>query len=240
VTFDVSRLRRGERIAAIGGVLLFILLFFNWYDISVSISAAGITRSGDVASVSAWDAFSFIDIYLLVVALVAIGLAALTASQRTPALPVTASVITTAVAALGTLLILFRIVDTPGGSGSFFGGSVDVSPTIWAFVALIVTAGITYAGYLSMREEGTTLGDVRAQASAAFEGSGSGSGGSGSNAPPSEAAPPAPPSAMVPPPPPSAMAPPPPVPSPAPTSEPPADSAPPANAPVEGEASLED
>ena len=157
--FDLSKLRTGERIAAAGGVLLFILLFFHWYEVSVGV--AGFSISGGV---SAWDAFSVIDIYLLIVSLVAVGLAALTATQRTPALPVTAAVITTAVAAFGTLLILFRIVDTPGlGLPS----QIDVSPTFWAFAGLVVCAGITYGGYLSMRDEGTSLDDVRDQARAA-------------------------------------------------------------------------
>jgi hypothetical protein len=218
MAFDFSRLRNGERIAAIGGVLLFILLFFDWYDVSVNVGVAGIGSIG--TSITAWDAFSLIDIYLMLVAFVAIGLAVLTATQRTPALPVTTAVITTAVAALGTLLILFRIVDTPGlGVPS----SVDVSPTFWAFVGLVAAAAITYGGYLSMREEGTTLQDVRAQASAAgqqarsaFEG---GPPAEGSSAPPPPAAePPAAPPAVEP------LAPPPP-------NDPPVSAPPPGDAP---------
>jgi cation transport ATPase len=220
--FDFSRLRNGERIAAIGGVLLFVLLFFDWYDVSVGVAGLGSIGT----SISAWDAFSLVDIYLMLVAFVAIGLAALTATQRTPALPVTASVITTAVAALGVLLILFRIVDTPGlGAPS----QVDVSPTFWAFVGLVVAAAIAYGGYLSMREEGTTLGDVRAQASAAgqqarstFEGGPPGTA-QGSSAPPPPAAEPAAPPVAQPPmtPPPSdppGSAPPPPSDAPPPIS----------------------
>jgi hypothetical protein len=187
--FDFGRLRRGERIAAIGGVLLFILLFFDWYDVSISTGIAGIGSIG--GGISAWDAFDVIDIYLLITALVAVGLAVLTATQRTPALPVTASVVTAAVGAIATLLILYRIIATPGGD---LPSSVDVSPTFWAFAGLVAAAGVTYGGYLSMREEGTTLGDVRAQASAAgaqarsaFEGGGS----SAAPPPPAPATPPA-------------------------------------------------
>jgi hypothetical protein len=163
MAFDLSRLRRGERIAAAGGVLLFILMFFDWYDVSANLGVAGLSAS---VGWSAWDAFDFIDLLLLLTVVCAIGLAVLQAMQQAPALPVTASVVTTAVAALSTLLVLFRIVDTPSG-GIPDGAGVDVSPTFWAFVGLVVTAGIAYGGYLAMREEGTTLGDVRAQASAA-------------------------------------------------------------------------
>ncbi len=218
--FDLSRLRRGERIAAIGGIVLFVLLlFFDWYDVSASF--AGIGRS---AGVSAWDAFDFIDLYLLLTVIVAVGLAALTAMQRAPALPVTASVITTAVAGIATLLILFRILDTPGGDVPA-GSGIDISPTVWMFLALVATAGIAYGGYLSMREEGTTLGDVRAQASAmggqargAFDQSGSSAAPPPPPPPPAPAAersdvpPPAPPHADPPPPAPPHADPPPPAP----------------------------
>jgi hypothetical protein len=163
--FDVGRLRRGERIAAIGGILLFILLFFDWYDVSINAGVANVS-----GGISAWDAFDLLDIYLLVVALVAVGLALLTATQRTPALPVTASVIVTALGAIAALLILFRIVDTPGGTPP---PGVDISATFWAFAGLVSAAGIAYGGYLSMRDEGTTLGDAGARARSAFQAGGS-------------------------------------------------------------------
>jgi cation transport ATPase len=203
--FDFSRLRRGERIAAIGGVLLFILMFFDWYDVSAKL---GIPGFSDSVGVSAWDAFDFIDLFLLLTVIVAIGLAVLTAMQQAPALPVTASVITTVVAGIGTLLILFRIVDTPDGGAPSVAG-IDVSPTFWMFVALVVTAGITYGGYLSMREEGTTLSDVRAQASAAGSQARAAFESRAPEAPPAVDSPPPMADPPPPPPPPSADAPPP-------------------------------
>jgi hypothetical protein len=194
--FDFSRLRRGERIAAIGGVLLFILMFFHWYNVSAKLGIPGFSAS---AGVNAWDAFDFIDLFLLLTVIVALGLAVLTAMQQAPALPVTASVITTAVAGFGTLLILFRIVDTPGGDIPA-GAGVDVSPTFWMFVSLAVTAGIAYGGYLSMREEGTTFSDVRAQASAAGSQARSAFESHPSEAPSAADAPPPPPPSDGPPP----------------------------------------
>jgi len=162
MAFDIGRLRRGEQIAAVAAVLLFILMFFDWYTVSVSGGLLGGLSVGG----SAWQAFGFIDIYLFIVIVAAIALAVLTATERTPALPVTMAVIVTALAALGTLLVLYRLIDTPVGDVP---DGVDVSRTIWAFLGLVAVAAITYGGYLSMREEGTTLGDVKAQASAAFD-----------------------------------------------------------------------
>lgn len=162
MAFDLSRLRRGEQIAAGSGVLLFILLFFDWYKVSVDIGDIGSFGGG----ASAWQSFGFIDIVLFVVVLAALGLAFLTATQRTPALPVTASVIVAALGALGTLLVLYRLLDPPGGD---LPDAVDVSRTVWAFLGLLAVAGVTYGGYLAMREEGTSLSDVGEQARAAFD-----------------------------------------------------------------------
>jgi cation transport ATPase len=162
MAFDISRLRRGEKIAAVAAVVLFILMFFDWYTVSVSGGLLGGLSVGG----SAWQAFGLIDIFLFVVIIAAIALAVLTATERTPALPVTMAVIVTALAALGTLLVLYRLIDTPVGDVP---DGVDVSRTIWAFLGLIAVAAITYGGYLSMHEEGTSLGDVKAQASAAFD-----------------------------------------------------------------------
>jgi len=160
MAFDLGRLRRGEQIAAVAAVVLFILMFFDWYSVSVSAGPLGDFSVGG----SAWEAFDLLDIYLFLVILAALGLAVLTATERSPALPVTGAVIVTAMAALGTLLVLYRLIDTPIGDVP---AGVDVGRTIWAFLGLVAVAAITYGGYLSMREEGTSLGDVRAQATAA-------------------------------------------------------------------------
>jgi predicted membrane channel-forming protein YqfA (hemolysin III family) len=154
---DKGRLRRGERIAGIGGVLLFFLLFFHWYEGTVTATKLG---SHDLGGVSAWQAFDYTDIFLLITALAAVGLVIMTVTQRTPALPVTGAVIVTALAAIGTVLVLFRIIDPPGPSGSetILGvtATIDISPTIWAFAGLVAVAATAYGGFLSMRDEGTS------------------------------------------------------------------------------------
>jgi hypothetical protein len=198
MTFDLSRLRRGEKIAAVAAVLLFILMFFDWYSVSVSAGPFGDVSGG----ASAWQAFDVLDIYLFIVILAAIGLAVLTATERSPALPVTGAVIVTALAALGTILVLYRLIDTPIGDVP---DGVDVGRTVWAFLGLIAIAAVTYGGYLAMRDEGTTIGDVKAQASAAFEGVAArreDAGGTSTAPPPASATPSEPPAAAPPPPPP--------------------------------------
>lgn len=184
MAFDIGRLRRGEKIAAAAAVLLFILMFFDWYSVSVDAGPLGDFSVGG----SAWQVFGFIDIYLFLVVIAAIGLAVLTATERSPALPVTASVIVTALAALGTLLVLYRLIDTPVGDVP---DGIDVGRTIWAFLGLIAVAAIAYGGYLSMREEGTSFSDARDQARAAFDAAPSRDETTGTSAPPPPAEPPA-------------------------------------------------
>jgi hypothetical protein len=201
MAFDIGRLRRGEKVAAVAAILLFILMFFDWYNVSVSAGPLGDFSVGG----SAWQVFSFVDIVLFVVILAALGLAVLTATERSPALPVTASVIVTALAGLGTLLVLYRLIDTPVGDVP---DGVDVGRTIWAFLGLVAVAAIAYGGYLSMREEGTSFSDARDQARAAFDAAApSGGETGGASAPPPPAAASEPPAAAPPPPPPPAEAP---------------------------------
>jgi hypothetical protein len=201
MAFDLSRLRRGEKIAAVAAVLLLIDMFLGWYGPHADVGE----------SVTAWESFSLIDLLLLVTALAAIGLAFLTATQRTVALPVTLAVIVTALGFVATLLVAFRVlIDQPGFSVGVPDSFVDNE--IWAWVGLLACAAILYGGYLSMRDEGTSLSDAadqaRAagqQARAAFDSSAprSEQTGTAASAPP-PAAPPSDPPAAAPPPPPSA------------------------------------
>jgi hypothetical protein len=193
---DTSRLRFGEMIAAVSGVVLFIVMFFSWYGVELG-GAAGklanqfVKSSGVDTTATAWQAFGFIDILLFVAVLVAVGLAIMTMTQRTVALPVAASVLTTGVGALAVLLILFRILDKPDAGA---GDLVNVTLKFGIFLGLLAAIGITVGGYLSMQEEGTSLGEAARDLQAGGSGSpgpGTGPGaGPGAGAPPAQPAPP--------------------------------------------------
>lgn len=82
-----------------------------------------------------------------------------------------------AVAALGgfsTLLILYRILHHPSGGqsgtigGVHYGFSYGIKIGIW--LALISAAALTYGAYLAMQDEGTSIADVRDQATGALSG----------------------------------------------------------------------
>lgn len=168
---DLSKLRQGERVAGVAGIALFVFMFFGWYGAKVS--TAGISQSVP-ASANAWEAFSIIDIVLFLTAAAAVGLAVLTATQRRVNLPVAASAITAALGILSVVLVIYRIIDTPGESGSFYGANVEITRKIGLFLGLIATAAIAAGGWLAMQEEGTSFGDARDQLSGAVSGGGSG------------------------------------------------------------------
>jgi hypothetical protein len=172
---DLARLRRGELIAGVSGLALFVIMFFGWFGASAEVPGfeVGVTFS-------AWESFDFIDLILLLTVVVAVGLAAATAASQTVALPVAASAITAGLGILSTLLVLYRIIDPPHELGREFG----------VFLGLIASAGIALGGWLSMQEEGTTFSGAADQARDRFGGSGGGGGDTAPAAPPPAAEPP--------------------------------------------------
>jgi len=115
---DLGKLRRGELIAAAGGLLLLIALFlFDWYSAGTSVTlplGTTVSVSGDFG---AWDGegfFGFIaNLVILAAALSAVGLAVLTATARTIALPVAASAVTAALGIGAVVMVLLRMLFQP-------------------------------------------------------------------------------------------------------------------------------
>lgn len=154
---DFSKLRLGELIAGVAGVVLLIVMFLAWYGVSGNLGG-GLTgalakQAGVSTSFNAWAVFGFLDILLFLTALAAIAAAVLTATQRSVALPVAASVVITALGVLVTLLVLFRILDQPGPNEF-----LDVK--YGAYLGLLACAAIAAGGFLSMQDEGTSFGQT--------------------------------------------------------------------------------
>jgi hypothetical protein len=183
---DANRLSTGEKIAGVSAVLLFIFMFFDWFNAEVSVNSGGFVGSASEGG-SAWQAFSGIDLFLLLTVVVAVAVAVirLTDAVFEPPFPLNAAV--AVLSGVSVLLVLYRIIDPPGG-GELAGVSVDISPTVGAFLGLIAAAGITYGGYRAMKEEGTSFGDIGDQLS-----SGRGAGTAPSQQPPAATPPPPPP-----------------------------------------------
>ena len=208
---ELDKLSTGEKISAASGILLFVFMFFDWFGVEVS-GVPAFSGTVEGSGGSAWDALDVIPIFLVLAIIAAVGVAVIRLTDVDVEPPVSLNTIVAVLGALAVLLILYRIVDPPGG-GSFGGVSVDTTLQVGIFLGLVSAAGIAYGGYSAMREEGITFGD------AADHLSGGGHGGGVTPPPPPAQQPPPPPppsqqppgsSAPPPPPPPPPSSPPPP------------------------------
>jgi hypothetical protein len=138
---DANRLSQGQMVAAIAAIALFIISFLPWFGVSGAVTVGGTTIGGS-QNFTLWEAENPLDIYLLIVILVALvpaAMAVLGGGGEAPLAPFA----TTLLAGVGTLLILYQVFDTPGSSDRKVG----------LFLGLIACAAITVGGYLSMQED---------------------------------------------------------------------------------------
>lgn len=160
---DTASVGRGTLIAGVSGVLLFIFMFFSWFGVDVGdvipagvpedIANQAVENSGVDTTASAWQSFDFIDLILLLAVIVSVGVAVIDMTGASVSLPVAGSALTTGIGALAFVLVLYRLIDPPGGDG--------VGRELGIWLGLLATAGITYGGYEGMQEEGTSFGEQR-------------------------------------------------------------------------------
>jgi hypothetical protein len=162
---DTSRVGPGEWLAALGGVVLLIALFFlDWYTLEPDIApleigasflaqveppteVPGIEIPELEADIGAWDEQGFLGTIANLVmlaagawALVAIGLKAGAANGTSPSDPAR---ITAALGVAAAIMVLLRIIFTPGDDG------IDTSLKFGIFVALIGAVLIALGGLMS-------------------------------------------------------------------------------------------
>jgi hypothetical protein len=199
---DINRLSLGDKIAGGAAIALLLIMFiFKWFGVEAEQNIAGIDSS---ITWNAWQAFSFIDIILFITILAALGMAYVHASRTDIDLPVSLSVVVTALGILSTLLILFRIISPPDfeiGGFDLTGEGLNNTREIGAFLGLIAAAALAYGGWRAMEEEGTSFGEAGDQLRDRNDGPGAGPG-AGGPPPGGTGAPPPPPAGGTAPPPP--------------------------------------
>jgi hypothetical protein len=151
----MDRLSTGEKIAGGSAVLLFVFMFFDWFKVDVSGGNGLFSLS---IGGNAWEAFSTIDIILMIVILAAVAVAVIRISDAVFEPPFSLNAAVAILGGIAVLLILYRIIDPPGDTSGVPG--VDINPAIGIFLGLIAAAGITYGGYRAMQEEGTSFGEI--------------------------------------------------------------------------------
>jgi hypothetical protein len=196
---EADRLSTGEKLAAVSALLLFVFMFFDWFGVEVS-GVPGFGGEVSGAGGSAWDALDVIPIFLMLAIVAAIGVAVIRLTDADLELPISLNAIVAALGGLAVLLILYRIIDQPGGGGDFSGVEVDVTLKVGIFLAFAAAVGIAYGGYRAMQEEGMSFGDVGDQLSST--GDRPGAGGTPPPPPPAGQQPPPPPATGQQPPPP--------------------------------------
>jgi hypothetical protein len=150
-----ARLRRGEAIAAVSAALLFVLMFFDWFRGEL---AGGQSVSAPDIGGSAWESLDLIPLLLLAAIVATLAATALKLAGARYRPPVAPNAAVAFLGGLATLLIVFRLLDTP--NVDLGGLTIDTSPQLGAFLGLIAAAGIAYGGYTAMRAEGGSFGAV--------------------------------------------------------------------------------
>lgn len=138
----MGRLRGCDVVAGVAGAVLLASLFLDWYGPEVVFGALGRIDFG----VSAWEAFSVLDVVLALLALVPFGLVATQATRDSPSIPVLFSVLSTLAGTIATLLILYRLLNQPGPNDL-----VEVEPGAW--IGLAAAVALAAAGWRSTRVE---------------------------------------------------------------------------------------
>jgi heme A synthase len=128
---DLRRLRAGEWIAGISGLVLLMALFLPWYS------------DGD-GSRTGWQSLGALDVVLAVVALAALAIPVVTALERAPAVPLAHESLTTLIGFLTVVLVLIRVLNMPDWA-------TERDRGLW--VALAATLGIVTGGLIAMRDE---------------------------------------------------------------------------------------
>jgi hypothetical protein len=155
------RLRAGEAIYLVAAVLLFVLMFFDWYGDKAPNSGEALT--GVVTGAgggNAWQTMEVIPLFLMLAIVVAVGAAILrlSGSDWKPAVPPAAAVCV--LGGVAAILILIRIISPPGPEGAFSELAFESTLKLAVFLALAAALGVAYGGRRAMAAEGTSFGDI--------------------------------------------------------------------------------
>jgi hypothetical protein len=131
----MRRVRLGDIVAGAAGVLLLVATFFGWY-----------TVRGRDDDLSAWAAFTVVDVVVALVALLGIALALSSVVGRGPALPVALAVTTTTLALACSMLLLYRILNQPGPNEA-----IGVAAGAW--IGLLACVGVFLGAWRSLGDE---------------------------------------------------------------------------------------
>lgn len=134
--FDLRRLRRGEWLVALSAVVLLVSMFaLSWF--------------GSSGATSGWDVLIHERWFILLTIVLALALVVTQATRRSPAVPVSLSVIVLVIALINLAWLFYRVVI-----------SVPPDRQAAAWIGLVSAAGIVVGAFLSLRQEGISERDA--------------------------------------------------------------------------------
>jgi hypothetical protein len=157
-TPNLANLPRPVMISGIGAIVLLISVFLNWYSASVSISGLNVPGLGGVSrSVTGWDATDVAKLVALL-AVIAIAAWAIEFFAKDVTLPAPAWQIAGGAGVIAALLVLYRMIEKPGGAhsesvnlpnASFH---LDISNAFGIYVALVAAIVTVVGAWMAMNE----------------------------------------------------------------------------------------
>lgn len=163
MTFKSTRLGLGERVLGVGCVLLLVDLFaVPWFAYKAQYRAVAVML-GQSVSANGWQTFEVIGPFALFVCLVGLAIWLLTATRRSPAVPVVLTTLLLPVSfALAVLVAVRVLLDRPTVHLAQAGGANVIEPRPGAYIGLALTLVIFAGLYLSLRREGAAYEDPSA------------------------------------------------------------------------------
>lgn len=134
-----------QRLAAAAAIGLFVSMFLPWYSQTDTV-VIGSTVKATQTSLSAFEAFSFVEAAVLLVSAGVLVMLFARAERHSFQLPGGDGMITMIAGGWTALLIFYRLLDKPG-----LHGTERITATVgvqWGiFVALLLALGLSYAGH---------------------------------------------------------------------------------------------
>lgn len=142
---DSSQLRTGEIVAGIGGIALFVFLFFDWYSGGAEVTGNVLSGTASVShpGISGWDALTDLPGFLIILSGVSgIALLALAAAGQRVNIPLQRGMFTATLGTLAVLLILWRMVaGSPTLKIGIFLGLAAAVAIAWGALAALMEGG---------------------------------------------------------------------------------------------------
>jgi len=152
---DLRKLDAGEILAGVAGIALIAsMALLNWFDVDVP------PGTEPIGGFDAFRAFDVVDILLLLIGLMAIALPVSALVTKRTDVPIALSAFLSLGAIFVTLILVYRLIDTPDLSGDRFAldrppFNIGFETTVGAgaFVGLLAMIAIGVGGWLAMRDD---------------------------------------------------------------------------------------